>query len=648
MDEAATSLISQISYARNAGLDPYKEYPDKIVLCDTDVKFAPLYKGYENLKHSENKIDFDDMLILTLQLFKQNPVALYRYQSLYDYIIIDEFQDTNKIQANIFYQLSALHGNMCVVGDDDQSIYGFRSADSSIMLNFKKKFKDAQKFTLSTNYRSGKKIVEYAGKVINNNKTRFKKKFEAGREEPGELKMGIYSDELEENLAIIHWIKDLHDKKEVPYCNIAMLYRRNVEATTILPLLKKADIPISIKENPGNIHNHFVFEAINAYYQLSQAYDPEEDRISDGAKVYLAKILNCPSRYIKTEFFKDCDLSPKSIKKCINAYFETTPYNVRRYRDMLNNLDELKETLSRIRRMSPKMFLKTIVNVDFEEWVKQSAEYRGLSYEMAKAVLHDIISEGNSFDTMEEWIDYIGDFQEFLDDCANNPDGVRLSTFHGAKGLESIFVIDNQIPLGIVGIVAGKISEYTGKPAFVLTKDTQSGFYKGSARSKSDDYGLAELLNLHGDLLVGFGGHKKAAGLTIKEENISVLKSRLEMNLPDVIFDDSIPYDIEVSEATFPFVASQILALEPFGEGNPTPIIRINMTVTEVKFLGKNKDTLKFCGNGYEAIMFHATDKISELPQNVTKIDLIGKVGVNVFKNKRTTQINVVDFEIIN
>ena len=211
----------------------------------------------------------------------------------------------------------------------------------------------------------------------------------------------------------------------------------------------------------------------------------------------------------------------------------------------------------------------------------------------------------------------------------------------------SIFVIDNQIPLGIVGIVAGKISEYTGKPAFVLTKDTQSGFYKGSARSKSDDYGLAELLNLHGDLLVGFGGHKKAAGLTIKEENISVLKSRLEMNLPDVIFDDSIPYDIEVSEATFPFVASQILALEPFGEGNPTPIIRINMTVTEVKFLGKNKDTLKFCGNGYEAIMFHATDKISELPQNVTKIDLIGKVGVNVFKNKRTTQINVIDFKVL-
>ena len=145
LDEAANSLISMISYARNAGLDPYKEYDGMIPVCDTQVKFAPLYKGYENLKHSENKIDFDDMLILTLQLFKQNPVALHRYQSLYDYIIIDEFQDTNRIQANIFYKLAELHGNLCVVGDDDQSIYGFRSADSSIMLNFKKKFKKDRK-----------------------------------------------------------------------------------------------------------------------------------------------------------------------------------------------------------------------------------------------------------------------------------------------------------------------------------------------------------------------------------------------------------------------------------------------------------------------------------------------------------------------
>lgn len=436
LDEAANSLISMISYARNAGLDPYKEYDGMIPVCDTQVKFAPLYKGYENLKHSENKIDFDDMLILTLQLFKQNPVALHRYQSLYDYIIIDEFQDTNRIQANIFYKLAELHGNLCVVGDDDQSIYGFRSADSSIMLNFKKKFKDATKFTLSTNYRSGKKIVEYAGKVIDHNQTRFKKKFEAGRENAGDLKFGIYGDELDENLAIIKWVKELHDNKEVPYCKIALLYRKNVEATTILPLLKKAGIPVSIKENPGNIHNHYVFEAINAYYQLSQLYDPKEDKIPNNAKAYLTKILNCPSRYLKTEFFKDCDLSEASIKKCVNAYFDTTEYNSGRYRRILNSFDELKETLGRIRKMNPKMFLKAIVDTDFELWVKQAAEFRGLSYETAKAVLHDVISEANSFDSMEEWMDYIGDFQGFLDDCANNPDGVRLSTFHGSKGLE--------------------------------------------------------------------------------------------------------------------------------------------------------------------------------------------------------------------
>lgn len=211
----------------------------------------------------------------------------------------------------------------------------------------------------------------------------------------------------------------------------------------------------------------------------------------------------------------------------------------------------------------------------------------------------------------------------------------------------SIFVVDNQIPLGIVGIVAGKISEYTGKPAFVLAKDETTGFYKGSARSKSDDYSLAGLMEAHAELFVGFGGHLKAAGLTMKEENIMVFKNAIEKELPDVIFDDSIPYDIEVLEVDFPMVAAQILSLEPFGEGNPAPVIRIQMTVDNYSVIGKNKDTLKFTGLGYEAIMFHAKEQISMLPKHVAVIDLIGKVGVNVFRDKRTTQINITDFAIL-
>lgn len=211
----------------------------------------------------------------------------------------------------------------------------------------------------------------------------------------------------------------------------------------------------------------------------------------------------------------------------------------------------------------------------------------------------------------------------------------------------SIFVVDNQIPLGIVGIVAGKISEYTGKPAFVLAKDETTGFYKGSARSKSNDYSLAGLMEAHAELFVGFGGHLKAAGLTIKEENIMVFKNAIEKELPDVIFDDAIPYDIEVLEADFPMVAAQILSLEPFGEGNPAPVIRLQMTVDNYSIIGKNKDTLKFTGFGYEAIMFHAKEQISMLPKHVYVIDLIGKVGVNVFRGNITTQINITDFVVL-
>ena len=211
----------------------------------------------------------------------------------------------------------------------------------------------------------------------------------------------------------------------------------------------------------------------------------------------------------------------------------------------------------------------------------------------------------------------------------------------------SIFVVDNQIPLGIVGIVAGKISEYTGKPAFVLAKDETTGFYKGSARSKSNDYSLAGLMEAHAELFVGFGGHLKAAGLTMKEKNIMVFKNAIEKELPDVIFDDAIPYDIEILEADFPMVAAQILSLEPFGEGNPAPVIRLQMTVDNYSIIGKNKDTLKFTGFGYEAIMFHAKEQISMLPKHVSVIDLIGKVGVNVFRGNITTQINITDFVVL-
>lgn len=155
------------------------------------------------------------------------------------------------------------------------------------------------------------------------------------------------------------------------------------------------------------------------------------------------------------------------------------------------------------------------------------------------------------------------------------------------------------------------------------------------------------LMEAHAELFVGFGGHLKAAGLTIKEENIMVFKNAIEKELPDVIFDDAIPYDIEVLEADFPMVAAQILSLEPFGEGNPAPVIRLQMTVDNYSIIDKNKDTLKFTGFGYEAIMFHAKEQISMLPKHVSVIDLIGKVGVNVFRGNITTQINITDFVVL-
>lgn len=176
MDVFCKGILSEISYVKNAKLPP-ESFVSKCKANNEQVNFFEMYSAYESFKRKNNKIDFDDMLILTNNIFDADRIELEYWQDYFPYIIIDEFQDTNIIQSEIFYKMAEKYGNLCVVGDDDQSIYGFRSADSSIMLNFQKQFPDAKIFYLDVNYRSAKNIVQSAEKLIENNKVRFKRNF---------------------------------------------------------------------------------------------------------------------------------------------------------------------------------------------------------------------------------------------------------------------------------------------------------------------------------------------------------------------------------------------------------------------------------------------------------------------------------------
>lgn len=436
LEDAAKDIISRVSAVRNAGLNPTEVFKNTFIIQNTEIPFPSMYQGYERMKKTENKIDFDDMLILCRDMFKQYKEILEKYQTFYDYIIIDEYQDTNKIQAEIFYKLSEKSGNLCVVGDDDQSIYGFRAADSGIMLKFNKKFPDTVKFTLSKNYRCGKNIVRHADSLIRHNKNRFGKKFETGTDFNGEIFMGGYEEEGDEMRNLVEWIE--RKKNEgVPLKEIAVLYRTNREAINMMPALKTAEIPISMKERPGDIHRHFIFEAIQAYYTLSQMVTDDDDRpLPPEAEFYLGKILNCPARYLKTEYFAKCNLSPESVRECIRKYTAADSKVKYRKEQIKCDLGELLDDLRSMKTMPVKGFLKTLKRMGISRWVRDQAEFRKISAGNAEDILKNLISEGESFKTMEEWMNYTGQFEEYLETAALNEDGVRLSTFHGAKGLE--------------------------------------------------------------------------------------------------------------------------------------------------------------------------------------------------------------------
>ena len=432
--DAAKKIGSTISFYINKDLkiekiNPLIAIPGK----REEVELLSFYNAYMKYKTDNNKIDFDDMIVMCRDLLKKDPLLLNECQNRYKYYIIDEFQDTNKIQAQIFYMLSEKYGNLCVVGDDDQSIYGFRAAEPGIMLNFKKKFKKAKKYSLSRNYRCGKKIVSHAAGLISNNDNRYLKKFEAGVEEEGILEVNKCQNDFEENEKIINWIRLLNSNGE-EFNNISVLARTNKELLLLMSNCRRNNIPVCVNEKLLNFYSHTSFRAIKAYYELSQNYDGNE--ILPGHSEAFGTVLNVPKRYLSKELFRDCNLSPSSIKSCAYkaARANKKPFMVNNYIDELICFKYLIEDLKK--RTTPKQFLKRLVNENFKNWLKETAMFKQQNPDDELAILDLILADSEGFETMDEWMRYADSFEDFSESCSSNKDGVCLYTFHGSKGLE--------------------------------------------------------------------------------------------------------------------------------------------------------------------------------------------------------------------
>lgn len=430
--DMTNQIIQEISYVKNCELNP-GAYSSQC--CERDV-FYNIFKAYEEYKKNVKKIDLDDMLIMVRDCFKNDPKILEKLQQTYRYISIDEFQDVNKIQAEIAYMLAGPTGNLFVVGDDDQSIYKFRAADSSIMLNFPKEFPNSKTIYMGTNYRSGKSIVKLAGNLISNNKKRFSKDFKAYREDNGNIFLSPYESIPYQAYAITEKIKKMR-AEGIPYEDIAILYRTNSSAVPFISFFMKDEIPFYTSEVPKS-HHGIIYEEILAYYRLSRKQEKKGD---------LQKILNSPSRYLTASNFRKCPFKLNDMLRCCDTLTKKDEAKEKIF-EMMQDIKEIGEL------NTPKEIMDHIGDrMGYRSDLKKRAQYYGKPDDEYTAIYDLLYEEGSQFDQMDDWMQYVQYYEKKLEEVKKDKrkKGVCLSTFHASKGLEwdKVFVVnanDGQTP----------------------------------------------------------------------------------------------------------------------------------------------------------------------------------------------------------
>ena len=416
-------LAIEIGNVKNNCMDIEEYEPVKY----TTEKFRKLYRTYEETKKKYRKIDFEDMLIQCRDLFMKRPDILKKWQEKFQYILVDEFQDVNQAQYDVVRMLAAPQDNLFVVGDDDQSVYGFRGAKPGIMMEFMKDYPKARQILLDVNYRSSGYIVKGALRVIGNNKIRFEKKIEAFRKPDETVHVQEVKDPVQEAEYVLERIREYREKG-VSYTEMAILYRTNVDARAMSELMTEYQIPFVMKEHLNNIYEHFIALDMISYLRLSQG---EYDR------KYFLQIANRPNRYLTRESMKTGNVSYESLR--------------RYYRDkdwMVDRIDQLEWDMKMICDKTPYAAIQYIrKRMGYDEFLKEYAAYRKIPSEDLFEVLEEIWQNSKGYGTIKEWFEHIESYGKMLKEQNKKngeKEGVNLMTMHAAKGLEfdTVFVIE--------------------------------------------------------------------------------------------------------------------------------------------------------------------------------------------------------------
>ncbi len=458
-EEYIQQFFSQYSLMKNQLQDVSDFMPEGL----PKDEFVALTKKFDGWKRRNEKIDFDDMLTECYEVLSQDEKTRKMWQDRFDYILVDEFQDVNRAQYACLQMLAAPKNNLFVVGDDDQSIYGFRGASPSFMLDFPKDFPGTEKVFLDVNYRCSGRIIRLASQVIGTNMSRYEKNIKGDRDLGERINVFVAKDSGEEAELTAQKIARLLEEG-IPIEEIAVIFRTNIQGGAFARALFRRGIPYHLRDGGFHLYDHWIARDLAAYLFLA------ENRDSDAS---LLRIVNKPKRYISKDLLAEAEQMPYGLLRSLHVCPSLQKWQA-------EHLESLEEDLRQIQKRKPYEALRYVRKVvGYDEYLSDYAAYRKASLSNMIENADEITETAKGTESGTEFVRKMEELSRQMKEQSKqkgNTHGVTLTTFHGAKGLEFGAVF-------LPSLAEGIIPYEKGRKGSALEEERRL-FYVGLTRTK--------------------------------------------------------------------------------------------------------------------------------------------------------------------
>ena len=413
VEELLLNYGNQISYFKSITEEERMHFLRE----EKNEDFLPLFQYYEKMRKLRGKLDFEDLLIEVLLELQKNTRIADSWKSRFSYILVDEFQDLSLIQYAILKALSEKGASLFVVGDEDQSIYGFRGASPDILFRFAGDFPDCERIFLADNFRSKEEIVLLSRHLIGKNKKRFQKPLSGRRGRGGKAKYFLLETGVEEAVLLAEHVESLL-REGCPPEEIAVLCRSKMQITPLLPGFMERGIPIVVVEELSNVFQHFIGKDILAYLRLAKNKESSQE---------LVQILSKPYRGLRREKILHKDSGLSDLKRAAKTLKE---------REETEKLEKHLEALSKLNPKEAVLFIRK--EIGYEKYLEDFAKKKNKDFTEWWESLEEITAMSEGYPDLDAFFRFVTEFNRRALERRKPEEekGIRFMTYHSAKGLE--------------------------------------------------------------------------------------------------------------------------------------------------------------------------------------------------------------------